>query len=45
VAIAEFDPKWRMAFWGEGYGGNMRTMYDTIRRPDLYGELVRPKED
>jgi len=34
-----------MAFWGEGYGGNMRTMYDTIRRPDLYGELVRPKED
>ena len=44
VAIAEFDPKWRMAFWGEGYGGNMRTMYDTIRRPDLYGELVKPKE-
>ncbi len=43
VAIAEFDPKWRMAFWGEGYGGNMRTMYDQIRRPDLYGELVAPK--
>jgi len=44
VAIAEFDPKWRMPFWGEGYGGNMRTMYETIRRPDLYGELVEPKE-
>ena len=44
VAIAEFDPKWRMEFWGEGYGGNMRTMFDTIRRPDLYGELVKPKE-
>ncbi len=40
VSIAEFDPKWRMEFWGEGYGGNMRTMYDTIRRPDLYGEIV-----
>lgn len=45
IAIAEFDPKWRMAFWGEGYGGNMRTMYDTIRRPDLYGELVKPKDE
>ena len=45
VAIAEFDPKWRMPFWGEGYGGNMRTMYDTIRRPDLYGELVKPREE
>jgi len=44
VAIAEFDPKWRMEFWGEGYGGNMRTMYDTIRRPDLYGEIVKPKK-
>lgn len=42
IAIAEFDPKWRMEFWGEGYGGNMRTMYDTIRRPDLYGGLVQP---
>ena len=45
VAIAEFDPKWRMRFWGEGYGGNMRTMYDSIRRPDLYGDLVKPKEE
>ncbi|MCP4645347.1 MAG: carbon-nitrogen hydrolase family protein [bacterium] len=40
IAIAEFDPKWRMPFWGEGYGGNMRTMFDTIRRPDLYGDLT-----
>ncbi|MCP4644325.1 MAG: carbon-nitrogen hydrolase family protein [bacterium] len=43
VAIAEFDPKWRMPFWGEGYGGNMRTMFDAIRRPDLYGDVVKPK--
>ncbi|MFA6241937.1 MAG: carbon-nitrogen hydrolase family protein [Candidatus Hydrogenedentales bacterium] len=43
IAISEFDPKWRMQFWGEGYGGNMRTMYDMIRRPDLYGDLVKPK--
>jgi len=43
VAVAEFDPKWRMRFWGEGYGGNMRTLYDTIRRPDLYEDLVKPK--
>ena len=40
IALAEFDPKWRMEFWGAGYGGNMRTMYDSIRRPDLYGEIV-----
>lgn len=45
VAIAEFDPKWRMPFWGEGYGGNLRTMFDTIRRPDLYGELVKPRDN
>lgn len=44
VAIAEFDPKWRMPFWGEGYGGNMRYMFDVIRRPDFYGELVKPKD-
>lgn len=44
VAIAEFDPKWRMPFWGEGYGGNMRTMFDVIRRPEYYGELVKPRE-
>ncbi len=45
LAISEFDPGWRMEFWGDGYGGNMRTMYDTIRRPDLYGELVAPKKE
>jgi nitrilase len=44
VAIADFDPKWRMQFWGDGYGGNMRTMFDVIRRPDCYGELTKPKE-
>jgi predicted amidohydrolase len=40
VAIAEFDPKYRMPFWGEGYEGNMRYMFDVVRRPDLYGELL-----
>lgn len=44
VAIAEFDPKWRMPFWGEGYEGNMRYMFDVIRRPDLYGDLVKPRK-
>ena len=44
VAIAEFDPKWRMPFWGEGYEGNLRYMFDTVRRPDLYGELVEKKK-
>ena len=41
VAVAEFDPKWRFPFWGEGYGGNLRTMFEMVRRPDLYGELLR----
>jgi len=44
VAIAEFDPAWRMEFWGEGYEGNMRYMFDTIRRPDLYGDIVKPRD-
>ncbi len=44
IAIAEFDPKWRMEFWGEGYEGNMRYMFDVIRRPDLYGELTKQRE-
>lgn len=41
VAIAEFDPKWRFPFWGEGYGGNLRAMFEMVRRPDLYGGLVK----
>lgn len=43
VVVSEFDPTWRMPFWGEGYDGNMRFMFDVIRRPDYYGELVKPK--
>ncbi len=39
VAIAEFDPKWRMPFWGESYA-DMRQIYENTRRPDLYGELT-----
>jgi predicted amidohydrolase len=45
VAISEFDPQWRADFWGEGYGGNLRTLYDAVRRPDLYGKLTEPKEE
>ncbi len=43
VCIAEFDPKWRMPFWGEHYK-DMREIFDTIRRPDLYGPIVEPKD-
>lgn len=43
VAIAEFDPKWRTAFWGEGYEGNLRFLFDACRCPEYYGELVKPK--
>ncbi len=48
VAIAEFDPKWRMPFWitDEPLGSmypDLRVMFDKIRRPDLYGDLVKPK--
>jgi deaminated glutathione amidase len=45
VTIADFDPAWRMEFWGEGYGGNMRVMYDSIRRPDFYGALTEEKKE
>jgi len=44
IAIAEFDPTWRMPFWGEGYGGNLRAMFEMVRRPDLYGELTKCDE-
>ncbi|MBN1346564.1 MAG: carbon-nitrogen hydrolase family protein [Phycisphaerae bacterium] len=49
VAIAEFDPKWRMPFWAteeplKSMYPDLRVMFDRIRRPDLYGELVKPKQ-
>lgn len=48
VALAEFDPKWRMPFWitDEPLASmypDLRIMFDRIRRPDLYGDLVAPK--
>lgn len=43
IVVAEFDPSWRMPFWGEGYEGNMRFMFDVIRQPSFYHELVKPK--
>jgi len=42
IAIAEFDPKWRMPFWGKDYK-DMRDVYTRPRRPDFYSELVKPK--
>ncbi|HOE13030.1 MAG TPA: carbon-nitrogen hydrolase family protein [bacterium] len=44
IGIAEFDPEWRMPFWGDGYR-DMREIYDKIRRPDFYGDLVKPKSE
>jgi predicted amidohydrolase len=49
VAIAEFDPKWRFPYWGEdpilkAKYPDLRRMFDRIRRPDLYDELVKPKD-
>jgi len=45
IAIAEFDPKWRFEYWGEGElkatYPDLRIMFDKIRRPDLYGDLVK----
>lgn len=48
VAIAEFDPKWRMPFWVteeplRSMYPNLRVMFERIRRPDLYGDVVRRK--
>jgi len=43
VAIAEFDPKWRMPYWKDDYG-DLRAVFDAIRRPDFYGELSKPQE-
>jgi predicted amidohydrolase len=42
VAVADFDPTWKMPFWGEGYT-EFREMFNAIRKPELYGELVAPK--
>ena len=43
VAIAEFDPTWRMPFWGTGYR-DMRDVYTRPRKPHYYGEITRPQE-
>lgn len=45
IALAEIDPKWRFPFWATGEllakYPDLRVMFDKIRRPDLYGELVK----
>ena len=47
IAIAEIDPKWRFPFWGTGEllakYPDLRVMFDGIRRPDFYDDLVKPK--
>lgn len=44
ITVVTFDPKWRFPFWAEGElrerYPDLRIMFDTIRRPDLYGELT-----
>jgi len=42
VAVAEFDPTWRMPFWEAGYR-DLREMFERIRNPAAYGEIVAPK--
>ena len=47
IAFAEIDPKWRFPYWGTGEllekYPDLRVMFDRIRRPDFYGDLVKPK--
>jgi predicted amidohydrolase len=40
VAIAEFDPKWRMPFWGDDYA-TMHDCFTRPRKPQFYGDLTR----
>ena len=44
VSVAEFDPAWRMPFWGEGYA-DMRQIYMKTRKPESYTELLLPKDE
>lgn len=50
IAIAEFDPKWRFPFWTQDEQlksryPDLRVMFDRVRRPDLYGDLVQPRSE
>lgn len=40
VTLAEFDPKWRMPFWNEGYEATLREMFDGRRKPEYYTALT-----
>ena len=40
VAVAAFDPGWKMPFWGDGYR-DMHDVFTRPRRPDYYGPLTR----
>ncbi len=43
LCIVEFDPKYRMKFWGTQYE-DFRQMFNAIRRPDLYAPIAAPRE-
>jgi len=49
IAVAEFNPKRRYEYWGQGElkaaYPDLRIMFDKIRRPDLYGDLVNPRNE
>ena len=44
IAVAEFDPKWRMPFWNKGYT-DMREVFFKLRKPHYYGDIVIEQED
>lgn len=48
ILVTDIDPKWRFPSWFDGdllkQYPEFRTMFDKIRRPDLYGELVKSKK-
>ncbi|MFA5865681.1 MAG: carbon-nitrogen hydrolase family protein [Phycisphaerae bacterium] len=48
IVVTEIDPKWRFPSWYEGdllkAYPDFRVMFDKIRRPDIYGDLVSVTE-
>jgi omega-amidase len=39
VAVAAFDPSWRMPFWNDP-SRNMRDIFDNVRQPQFYRDLT-----
>jgi omega-amidase len=44
VVVADFDPAWRMPFWGEGYG-DLRQVFMQTRKPETYTEILLPRDE